>query len=288
MINRLSLSLLILFLGFVFYAYRINLNGFLFSSGGTFLHVIALTLLSSNFVKDRNIKYISLLWVGINIIFEYSQMLFSYATFDYFDILASFLALPIAFILAYNTPKFEFKMSLKKPLLLFSLAIGSGLIMGSYTPEDECKYEFVYQELLEFRNSISVEDAQEVGDISSTHIYGNYIFLVEFGKGIHIFDQTNIEDIKNIRFIKIPGVLHVEVQDQHIYADSLMDLVIIDITDIQNITFASRLNDVFAYNPWDIVNIKGADQYEFCSYPSYEYELDGVVTGYKENTKWDI
>ncbi len=288
MINRLSLSFVTLFIGFLFYTYRSYFSDFIFDSGATFLHVIALTLLSSNFVKEnKNIKYMALLWLVINIGFEYAQGQFMIGTFDYLDMLAAFLALPFAYVLARYSPRVDFFVMQKKAMFLLSLLFGSSLIMGSYTEpyEPYCKYDFVYQDLETFRGSVVVQTPEEIGDIASTHIYGEYILLVETGKGIHIYDQSSVSDIQNISFIKIPGVLHIEVQNQRIYADSLIDLVVLDITDIENISIDSRVENIFDYNPWDIVSVQGVDRYEFCEYPSYDYKTDGVAVSYKESVQ---
>ena len=286
MINRLSLSILTLLFAWLFYAYRYLFEGVVFDSAGTFLHVIALTLLSSNFIsKHSSIKYITLLWVAINIGFEYGQAYFNYATFDMLDIYAALAAAPVAYILARYIKSFELFKVFKKSAIIISLFFGSALIMGSYDPYGECKYDFVYEDLDSFRESVKVQSAEEISNISATHIYGNYIFLVESGRGIHVLDQSNIEDIKNIRFINIPGVLHVEVQNQSIFADSLMDLVVVDISNISDIKVSSRLTNVFDYNPWDLVEVKGADRYEFCEYPSDDYKNDGVAVSYKESEK---
>lgn len=288
MINRFTLSLLSLLIGYLFYEYRYLFSGVIFSSAASFIHVIALTLLSSNFIKDdKHIKYIVILWIGINIVFEYGQQFFNYATFDYLDILAALSAFPFAYLITSYTPKTDILKAWKRPSILLSIAFGSLLIAGSYQEDyyDMCKYELIYQDLDNFREAVEVQEPQDITNISATHIYGHYILLVEKGKGIHIFDQSDINDIKNIQFIKIPGVLHVEVQNDAIFADSLMDLVVIDISDINQIKVKSRLNDVFDYNPWDAVSISEEDQYYFCDYPSYEYKDQGVVVGYKGITQ---
>src|SRR5688500_17394756 len=49
---------------------------------------------------------------------------------------------------------------------------------------------------------------------------GNYLFINEVERGIHVIDNSNPATPKNISFINIPGNLDMSVQNNTLYADS--------------------------------------------------------------------
>src|SRR5690606_23567161 len=63
--------------------------------------------------------------------------------------------------------------------------------------------------------------------------------------GIHIIDNTNPLNPQKVAFINIKANKDMEVKGDYLYADSLMDLVVFDLSNIQNITEVARLEDVF-------------------------------------------
>ncbi len=67
--------------------------------------------------------------------------------------------------------------------------------------------------------------SQGLKQTGKIYIYGNYIFLNEFDRGIHIFDNTQPASPKNIAFIPIPGNQDMAVTGNTLYADSYSDLV---------------------------------------------------------------
>jgi hypothetical protein len=80
------------------------------------------------------------------------------------------------------------------------------------------------------------------------YIKGNYLFVNEVRKGIHVVDNTNPESPEVLRFIDIPGNIDLAVKDDILYADSYVDLITLDISDLSNITEIGRIEDVFSYS----------------------------------------
>ena len=60
--------------------------------------------------------------------------------------------------------------------------------------------------------------------------YGNFIFVNELNKGVHIIDNSNPEVPVNKYFINIPGSIDMAVKDNMLYADIYTDLVAVDIS----------------------------------------------------------
>ena len=62
------------------------------------------------------------------------------------------------------------------------------------------------------------------------YLYGQYIFLNEINKGVHIINNANPSSPVNVAFINIPGNLDIAVKGNTLYADLYTDLLSIDIT----------------------------------------------------------
>lgn len=84
---------------------------------------------------------------------------------------------------------------------------------------------------------------QPIQNSGSIYSWGNYLFLNEQGKGIHVIDQTNPTNAINISFIKIWGNKNFSIYDSTLFADNGRDLITIDIHDVLHV---SVLN--IAYN----------------------------------------
>lgn len=103
----------------------------------------------------------------------------------------------------------------------------------------------VYKSAAGIRASLKAAEAQPVVEAGKMFIQGNYIFLNEVNRGIHIIDNTNPSSPVNMAFIDIPGNGDVFVKGNILYADSYADLLAIDISDIKHIQFKSYLHNVF-------------------------------------------
>ena len=80
------------------------------------------------------------------------------------------------------------------------------------------------------------------------YIKGNYLFINEVRKGIHVVDNSNPESPEVLRFIEIPGNIDLAVKDDILYADSYVDLITLDISNLSDIKEIGRIEDVFSYS----------------------------------------
>lgn len=108
-------------------------------------------------------------------------------------------------------------------------------------------YTPVYKTLTQVRQEMNSSAARTLENPGKIYIYGNYIFLNEQEKGIHIIDNTNPASPKNIAFINIPGNVDLAVKGATLYADSWSDLVSLDISDPHQVTPKNFLNGVFPH-----------------------------------------
>jgi hypothetical protein len=75
---------------------------------------------------------------------------------------------------------------------------------------------------------------------------GTILFLVgENNKGIHIFDNINMQNPQKMSFIHIPYNKEFYVKDNFLYAESLYDVVKIDISNVYSPIVVGRATNVF-------------------------------------------
>ena len=120
----------------------------------------------------------------------------------------------------------------------------------------------VYMSFTEFRSSFSKGEATEISQPGKIYFKDDYLFVNEVGKGIHVIDNSNPADPEKIAFYKIMGNVDMAIRGNILYADSYIDLVAIDISDINNPVEVGRLKNVFPevvpegdrWYPYSIIN----------------------------------
>jgi hypothetical protein len=111
-------------------------------------------------------------------------------------------------------------------------------------------YEPVYKTKTEVRANIKSNPAKEVNQPGKLYIQGNYIFLNDVDKGIHIIDNSNPSQPRNVAFIDIPGNLDIAVKGNTLYADLYTDLVTLDITNPLQVQVKKISDGIFPYRYW--------------------------------------
>lgn len=106
-------------------------------------------------------------------------------------------------------------------------------------------FQPVYKLLEEMRVPVKYENATTLTAPGKIFYYNGYLFVNELNTGIHIYDNREPSDPKNIGFLNIPGNLDMAVHGHYLYADSYLDLVAIDISNPEAPVEAERVNDVF-------------------------------------------
>ncbi len=106
----------------------------------------------------------------------------------------------------------------------------------------------VYMGYEEFRDAVTTAGARELENPGKIYFKDNFIFINEEYEGIHIIDNTDPENPQNIVFVEIPGNLDIAVKENVLFADSYIDLVALDISDLNEIHEVSRLEEAFPYS----------------------------------------
>ncbi|WP_276500602.1 LVIVD repeat-containing protein [Terrimonas pollutisoli] len=136
------------------------------------------------------------------------------------------------------------------------LLIGFTLLFTACV-KDSCKethtYTYfvpVYKAKEEVKANIKSNASKEIEKPGKIYTLGNYIFLNEVDKGIHVIDNSNPSSPVNISFIDIPGNMDMAVKGNILYADLYGDLVTIDITDPRNVKLTKTIEGIFPERMW--------------------------------------
>ncbi len=166
----------------------------------------------------------------------------------------------------------------KIKLFVFSV-ICTSLFSGCTVkyPGDGC-HEPIYLSYEKLRADYpSIKEPREIGKAGKIYVYGDTLLINEKNVGIHVVNNSDKEHPENIHFIEIPGNIDLAVKDGYLYVDSFIDLIVLDINDINNITKVHRKEEVFPYNSEQALSQKDLDKYR-----CYDHDEDrGVIIGYK-------
>ena len=161
--------------------------------------------------------------------------------------------------------------TLRNIFLFTILAITVLSCMDEYTEEFTANKP-IYLSYEDLRSALKFSEAKDLVNPGKIYFKDDFIFINEELEGVHIINNTNPENPQNVGFIEIPGNVDIAVKNNILYADSYVDLVAIDISDISSPVEVSRQEDVFPYTlpPYD-------EDYRIADVD----EEKGVVTGWE-------
>jgi len=105
----------------------------------------------------------------------------------------------------------------------------------------------VYMTYEELRNAVVLEENIPFENPGKIYFKDNYIFIIEELKGIHVFDNQDPSSPVEKPFVKVPGVVDMVIAGNTLYADSFVDLVVLDVSDVENIHETGRIKDILPY-----------------------------------------
>jgi hypothetical protein len=108
-------------------------------------------------------------------------------------------------------------------------------------------YAPVYLTYADLRSSVKIEQNVDLENPGKIYYKDNFIFIVEELKGIHVYDNTDPSSPVKKAFLNLPGVVDMSVSGYILYADSFVDLVMIDVQNIDNIREVARVKDILPY-----------------------------------------
>jgi hypothetical protein len=147
----------------------------------------------------------------------------------------------------------------KRLLLIFNwpIFVILALVMFLTLPSchDEVKSTYTYRTLIPVflemstvrEADIIIEPGKQLDNPGKIYLFGDYLFINEPQKGIHILDNSNPASPININFINIPGNVDLAINSNILYADSYVDLLAFDISNVNNIKMVKRVENVFEH-----------------------------------------
>jgi hypothetical protein len=124
---------------------------------------------------------------------------------------------------------------------------------------------------------ITVSAARAMEQTGKIYARGQWVFVNELNKGIHIINNTDTRNPQKVAFLSIPGNVDMAVKGNMLYADNYTDLVVINIADPHNPVVANRIANALplgnqAYPPFTDTYFECVDQQK------------GVVIGWERTT----
>ena len=138
-------------------------------------------------------------------------------------------------------------------LLSFVLLVFLGMSLSGCL-QDECdatrtyaRWDPVYVSPEVLRADLELSEPRVLENTGKIYYYKDYLLINEFEEGIHFFDNSDPTNPTSIAFLPIPGNVDMAIRNDHLYADSHVDLLSIDVSDPTNPVLVSRMEDVFQH-----------------------------------------
>lgn len=168
-------------------------------------------------------------------------------------------------------------------LLVFIPALFSGCFPYSYEV-----YVAEVMSLDELRSAVRATAPAPVAEAGKIYLWDRYLFLNDVQRGIHVFDVSDSRAPKKKAFIEIPGNIDLAVRDGYLYADSFIDLVVLDVRNMNDIREVDREEGVFPSDPYQILG--GTEEWLPIEWPEGIESESYVVTGVRKERRrsWEL
>ena len=136
---------------------------------------------------------------------------------------------------------------MKRLLILFSII---GLTLTSCEDKRLQSYMAnvpIYLSYDALRSSFEVLTEAPLEKPGKISFYGSYMFINEYQKGIHVVDLSDPSQPELIAFIDVPGNVDMAIRNNMLYAESYVDLLVIDISNPEQPVLSTRVEDLFEY-----------------------------------------
>lgn len=173
----------------------------------------------------------------------------------------------------------------KNVFLLLTIIVSTFISCDDDGPyEDYLVARPILQDAISFKaEAVDIVDPIPIISSGKIYTYQDFIFVNDVNLGFHVINNQNPSAPESIVFIKLEGNYDISIKDDKLYADSYGDLVIFDISDINNITLSNRIvNAIYNNDVW-LSNID-YPQADFYEYDDIDYDTD-IVVGWEVKTE---
>ena len=109
---------------------------------------------------------------------------------------------------------------------------------------------------------IQNKPARAVTNAGKIYVKDNYIFQNEMGEGIHILNNSNPANTLRSGFISIKGSQEIAIKGNYLYSNNYDDLVVVDITNVNNVKEVNRVKNIFYKNNFQLSPPAGSGYFE--------------------------
>lgn len=162
----------------------------------------------------------------------------------------------------------KISLALAAILILYSCNTNSTFVPGVGTTG----FVPIYADTANLR-PIALEASRPTIDAGKIYVYGRYIFQNEQNEGIHIIDNSDPAHPEKKAFLYIPYNTDMAIRAGHLYANSINDMLVIDLTNPLQPQLEHRIEAAFPIVEQSFPSEQG---YFVCPDPS-----KGVVVGWK-------
>ena len=136
---------------------------------------------------------------------------------------------------------------MKRNIILF---VALGLIINSC--QDKTLQTFmanvpVYMSYEELRTPLTISGGKELIHPGKIYFKDQFVYINEYQQGIHVVDLSDPENPTPKAFIEIPGNVDMAIRNNVLFADSYVDLLLIDISNPLLPQEINRIEKLFEY-----------------------------------------
>jgi hypothetical protein len=132
----------------------------------------------------------------------------------------------------------------------------------------------VVKSLAEIRSSVAVAAARQTHADGKVYVAQDYLFYIAQEEGVHVFDNSDPQSPQNIAFISLEGVHDIAVKGTYLYADNFVDLLVFDISDVNNIQLVRTVENSINFYPEIPENASHIDY-------DYNWSEGSLITGFR-------
>ena len=145
------------------------------------------------------------------------------------------------------------KQFISTPKAIFTVLVIAASLQSCIKDTVTEKYTFfrpVYKTKEAVMNNIKSGPSQAILQTGKIYIKGNYVFLNDVNRGVHIIDYTNPAQPNKVAFVEIPGNIDMAVRGNILYVDCFTSLVALDISNPLNVEKTKVINGVFPHRAY--------------------------------------
>lgn len=106
----------------------------------------------------------------------------------------------------------------------------------------------IYEDYETFRSSIDFEQPRDIDNQLGIYVYNDYLFVVEENEGVHFINNVNPASPQKIGFLNVRGCSGLAIKNEMLYVNNLIDVAVVDVSNINQPAVVSRLENVFPQN----------------------------------------